>query len=59
VKRRGVASKDLAEFVREGNMKDAKRYFEDIVMFVEMAHKRFSDETVDINHVHEEEHEHH
>jgi hypothetical protein len=53
------ATKDLEEFVREGNMKDAKKYFDDIVMFVEMAHKRFSEHSVDIDHVHEHGEEHH
>ena len=48
------AAKDLAKRIQEGEAKDAKRAFEDIVMFVEMAHKRFSKEPIDIDYVHEE-----
>lgn len=61
------AGKEFAKLIQEGKSEEAERSFEDILMFVGMAHKRFSDKPVDIDHVHEEEgghkheegHEHH
>ncbi len=48
------ASKELVKRIKEGEMEVAKRTFEDILMFVEMAHKRFSEEPIDIDQIEQE-----